>query len=161
MPIEDVVRWLRGEHDGLPELADGLRERIVKPPRGDRRIWVQELRQRFDEFAACLRRRCARREEGGYLNPVREARPSLAAQVAVLEHEHGELKLLIDKVERAVHQLSPTDNLLMRDCCKRVELLLGWLERHEEHENHILLYAFARESGRQTPAGSPARDDRR
>ena len=159
MPIEEVVRWLRSENDRLVELADRLRERIAKPPRGDRRIWVQELCERFDEFAACLRQRVARHEEGGYLKPVCEARPSLTEQVALLEHEHRELKLLIDKVERAVHQLSPTDNLLLRDCCKRIDLLLGWLERHEEHENHILLYAFAQESGTQTPPGSPARED--
>lgn len=150
MPMEDVVRWLRNEDDGLPELTDRLRERIAKPPRGDRRIWVQELCERFDEFAAGARRRLARQLEGGYLKPVLAARPALKPQVEMLEHEHGELTRIIDKVEQAVRQLSPQDNLLLRDCCKRIEILLGWYERHEEHENHIVLYVFAEEKEKGT-----------
>lgn len=147
MPLEDIVRWLRGEHDDLPKLADRLRERVAKSPPGNRAMWIGELQTRFDDFAACSRQRMTKEESGGYLKPVIEARPSLSAPVELLRHEHAELTRIIDNVQRAVHRLSPTDNLLLRDCCKRIEDLLTWVERHEEHENHIVLYAFASDTG--------------
>ena len=146
MPVEDIVRWLREDHDGLQEATDRLRERIAKPPRGDRSIWIKELCQRFDDFVACARQRMAREEEGGYLRPIRDARPSLAAQVDLLQREHVELNHLTEDVSRAVHALVPQDHLLLRDCCRRIETLLRWFERHEEHENHMVLYVFAQES---------------
>lgn len=144
MPMQEIVRWLRSEHSDVSEYADRLRERAARPPRGDRRKWITELRERFDAFATRVRDRTAREEAGGYLRPVLDARPSLSAQIAVLKHEHDELGRIIDNVGRAVHRLSPKDNLLVRDCCKRIEDLLCWVERHEEHENHIVLYAFAK-----------------
>lgn len=147
MPLKDVVKWLRDEHDGVNELIDALREKIARPPRGDRTVWLQELTARFDEFAAGARQRMARQQEGGYLKPVREARPALAEQVDLLEHEHAELARILGEVERAVHQLVPMDKLLLSDCCRRTEFLLGWFERHEEHENHIVLYALGQEGG--------------
>jgi len=144
MSMEDIVRWLRSEHSDLNKYADRLRESATRPPRGDRQRWIAELKQRFDDFAARLRERTAREEADGYLRPVIEARPSLAAQVALLKREHDELNRIIASVGRAVHALTPGDNLLVRDCCKRIEDLLCWVERHEEHENHMVLYAFAK-----------------
>ena len=150
MPTEDVVRWLRSEHDDMRKLAGRLRESIARPPRGGRENWIVELRARFGDFAARARERMAQEEENGYLRPVLDARPSLAAQVDLLKHEHAELARIIDAVHRAVHQLTAKDNLLLRDCCKRIEDLLFWVERHEEHENHIVLYAFAKGTGART-----------
>lgn len=156
MAEEDVLRWLRDEHDGIHELADRLRERIARPPRGSRENWIRELRERFDSFASCLRERMARQEAGGYLRPVCEARPSLVGQVEMLKHEQDELKRLVDDVQHAVHKLSPRDMLLLRDCCKRIESLLSWFERHEEHENHIVLYVFSTPNQGAPGAAPPA-----
>jgi hemerythrin-like domain-containing protein len=150
MPMEDIVRWLRREHDDFHDLADRLRERVAKSPPGTRDRWIGELQARFDDFAASFRRRVADEEKDGYLKPVLEARPSLAAPVELLQHEHVELSRIVDSVQRAVQRLSPKDNLLLRDCCKRIEDLLHWVERHEEHENHIVLYVFAEDTGERT-----------
>jgi hemerythrin-like domain-containing protein len=149
MPMQDIVRWLRREHDDFHELTDRLRERVAKTPPGTRDRWIEELRARFDDFATSFRRRMAEEEKDGYLKPVLEARPSLAAPVELLQHEHDELTRIIDSVQRAVQQLSARDNLLLRDCCRRIEDLLHWVERHEEHENHIVLYVFAGDTGEQ------------
>ncbi len=149
MPMQDIVRWLRREHDDFHRLADRLRERVVKSPPGTRDKWIEELQARFDEFAAGFCQRIGEEEDDGYLKPVLEARPSLTAPVQLLKHEHDELRRIIDNVQRAVHQLSPKDNLLLRDCCKRIEDLLHWVERHEEHENHIVLYVFAGDAGEE------------
>ena len=46
-------------------------------------------------------------------------------------------------------RLAATDVLLLRDCCKRIECLLAWLDRHEEHENHLVVYAFTQDWGGQ------------
>jgi len=147
--MEDIVRWLRGEHDDIHEFVDRLRERVVKSPPGTRDRWIEELGTRFDDFAARFRQRMAKEEEGGYLKPVLDARPSLSAPVDLLKHEHVELTRIIDSVQGAVHRLSLKDNLLLRDCCKRIEDLLCWVERHEEHENHIVLYVFAEDVGKE------------
>jgi hemerythrin-like domain-containing protein len=142
MPIKNIVRWLRSEHNDLRDYADRLRETVAKPPRGGREKWITELAARIDEFAARVRQRMEQEERDGYLRPLVEARPALAPEVDLLRHEHAELAKIIESVQRAVHQLSPRDNLLVRDCCKRIEDLLYWLERHEEHEDHIVLYAL-------------------
>ncbi|MFH1748388.1 MAG: hemerythrin domain-containing protein [Planctomycetota bacterium] len=146
MPVEDVVRWLCHDHSEAGEVTDCLREIMARPPRGDRRQWVQELRTRFEDAMVSTRQHMDTMEAGGYLHPILEARPSLAPQVELLKHEHIELKRLIDGIRIAVEELSPHDNLLMRDCCKRIENLLSWIERHQEHETHIVLYVFAKDS---------------
>jgi hemerythrin-like domain-containing protein len=147
MAIEDIVRWLRGEHDNMRNVADRLRERVLKCPPGDRRRWIEELRERYDAFADRFRERMNEEETGGYLKPLLQARPRLAEPVELLRREHRELAYLIESVHRAVHQLSPKALLTLRDCCKRIEDLLYWVERHEEHENHLVLYAFSEEPG--------------
>ncbi|MBU0640874.1 MAG: hemerythrin domain-containing protein [Planctomycetes bacterium] len=144
MSMKDVVRWLRDEHDNTHEIAARLRSTAVKPPRGNRSIWVEQLRSGFDDFAACVRQNISAEENGGYLQPILDIQPALAPQVDLLRHEHEELVHMIDNVQRAVHQLAPTDNLLLRDCCKRIESLLSWHERHAEHENHIVLYVLSK-----------------
>lgn len=142
MPTEDIVRWLRHEHDDTRELAGHLRARIASPPRGGKQEWIEELRARFADFATHLRRRITEEERGGYLTPVLQARPALSAAVGVLRHEHDELGRLVERLGRTIGTLRPQHNLLLRDCCKRMEDLLCWVERHEEHENHIVLYAL-------------------
>jgi hemerythrin-like domain-containing protein len=151
MAIEDMVRWLRSEHGGTHQLADPLRKTVATPPRGGRTQWIAELQTRFDEYASHVCRRMGEEEEHGYLQPVLAARPSLTGAVDVLQHEHVELARLIDRLRRSVRQLTPKDNLRLRDCGKRIENLLSWVERHEEHENHIVLYAFAQGPGAHTP----------
>lgn len=149
MPTEDIVRWLRRERDDAQEFASRLRERIASPPRGGKDRWIEELRDRFEGFGAQVKRRMAEEEKGGYLMPVLQNRPSLSGAVDVLRHEHEELACLIERLGRTTHQLQPKHNLLLRDCCKRMENLLGWVERHEEHENHMVLYALVPDGGRE------------
>jgi hemerythrin-like domain-containing protein len=152
MPTQDIVRWLRHEHDDAHELASRLRERIASPPRGGKERWIVELRDRFDGYGAQIRQRMAEEEKRGYLTPLLQIRPSLSGAVDVLRHEHDELARLIELVGRSVHQLVPKHNLLLRDCCKRMEDLLCWVERHEEHENHMVLYALVEDGGREAGA---------
>ena len=79
--------------------------------------------------------------------PVVEQRPTLSKQVETLRHQHDELRRLMEDLEGAVHGLRPEDQLLIRDCCTRLQIFLGHVQRHEEHENHIVLYTFTTDIG--------------
>ncbi len=147
MPVQDIIRWLRSEPGGTRELADRLRAAIANPPRARRQEWIEGLQSAFSAFAAHVRRRMAEEEAGGYLQPVIKVRPSLAEAVEVLRHEHRELTRIMERIQSTVQQLAPWHNFLIRDCCKRIENLVCWVERHEEHENHLVTYVFT-EGGR-------------
>ena len=157
MAINELVRWLRGDHDDLPEYADRLRERVAKSPPGDRRKWIRELSELFDDFAEHVRERMAREEEGGYLQPALEARPSLSEPLSLLKREHEELARIINRLQEAVHDLPPNAHFLLRDVCKRIEDLFTWIERHEEHENYVVLCAFADGDRADAQHGPPRR----
>lgn len=149
MNVDDLTTWMLEEHAKVAELADHLRKRVASPPRGDRDVWIADLRRECDEFATHMARHLAMEEEGGYLMQVVELRPSLSQAVEIIRNEHEELTQIFQEVQEAVHELAPADVLLLRDCCKRIEYLLTWLDRHEEHENHLVVYAFTQEWGGQ------------
>ena len=147
MPKSDVAGWMAEEHARVHELSSELRERVTGRPRGDRAQWIADLRNRFDELATHLRRHASLEEKGGYLTHVVERRPTLSQAVDIIKREHEELATILRDLQATVHELAPTNNLLLRDCCKRVEHFLTWVERHEEHENHLVLYAFTQDIG--------------
>ena len=147
METNELTAWMLNEHEKTRELIDELRDRVTASPRGDRASWVEDLRKRIDEFTSRMCKHMELEEEGGYLTQVMELRPTLSEAVEIIKGEHEELKVILEGVQTAVHELAPTDNLLVRDCCKRVEHVLTWLERHEEHENHIMIYAYTQDIG--------------
>ena len=147
MSSENLSAWMLDENARIHELSGELRAKVTQRPRGDRAAWIADLGHRFDEFAHHLRQHRAMEEEGGYLRQVTELRPTLTGAIDVIHHEHNELSTILDGVQAAVHELEPDDNLLLRDCCRRVEHFRTWIERHEEHENHIVMYAFTQDLG--------------
>jgi hemerythrin-like domain-containing protein len=147
MASNDVAAWMLEEHAKVHELSGELREKVTGRPRGDRAQWIADLRSRFDELATRLRRHASLEEDGGYLTHVVERRPTLSQAVDIIKREHEELTIILRDLQQAVRELAPTDNLLLRDCCKRVEHFLHWVERHEEHENHLVLCAFTQDIG--------------
>lgn len=147
METNDFSAWMLDEHAKIHELGDQLREKIASPPRGDRAQWIDDLRRRFDDFTDRIRRHMTIEEDGGYLTHVTDLRPTLSEAVAIIRHEHEELKHIVEDVQRAIHELGPNDILFFRDCCRRIEHLLLWIERHEDHENHLVIYAFTQDIG--------------
>jgi hemerythrin-like domain-containing protein len=147
MQNNDVSPWMLEEHAKIHDLGEQLQAKVAAPPREGRARWLEELRGCYHEFAERLRRHMKAEEEGGYLTHVREMRPTLSEAVDIIHHEHEELRRIVADVQSAVDELKPTDVLLTRDCCKRIEHLLLWVERHDEHENHIVMYAFTQDIG--------------
>lgn len=147
MEAKELTEWMLDEHEKIHKLTDELRDRVTASSRGDRASWIADLRTRIGEYATRMCKHMDLEEEGGYLAQVRELRPTLSEAVEIIKNEHEELKVILEGLKTAVHELAPTDNLLVRDCCKRVEHLLTWLDRHEEHETHIIMYAFTQDIG--------------
>ena len=139
METDDMTTWMLAEHEKVHQLSDELEEKVKSPPRGDRAQWIADLRQRFDEYADRMREHFRKEEEGGYLAHVVDLRPTLSEAVEIIRNEHEELITIIESLQTAVRELAPTDNLLFRDCCKRIEHLLLWL--------HIMMYAFTQDIG--------------
>ena len=147
MEKENLAQWMKHEHAKVKELADQLREHIVAFPSDDQAIWLKELGRRFEHFSTHKRRVMNLKVEGGYLLPVVELRPTLSKEVEHLRHELDELRQLMDNLHHAVLALQPGDNLLIRDCCTRLQIFLGHVQRHEEHENHIVQYTLTQDIG--------------
>ena len=147
MEPKKLAAWMKQEGARVTQLSQALQEHIVLVPSGNLREWLAELGRRYDHFAAHLRRMMHIEEEDGYLLPVVEQRPTLGEEVESLRHEHDELRRLMDDLERTVHELVPGDQLLIRDCCLRLQTFLGHVGRHEEHENHMVLYSFTQDIG--------------
>ena len=145
--VTELAEWMKTEGEKVDTLGQRLREHIVLIPSGSLESWLRELNERFDHFAGHLRRMMHIEEEDGYLTPVVEQRPTLSKQVEVLRHQHDELRRLTDELERTLRGLTPEDQLLIRDCCTRLQVFLGHVARHEEHENHIVLYSFTQDIG--------------
>ena len=147
MDENTLANWMKQESLKIHELANQLREHIVAVPTGSRESWLKELARRFDHFTGHVHRMMSIEEEDGYLLPVVEHRPGLAHQVDLLRHEHDELRRLMDDLHDAVHALKPQDHLLVRDTCTRIQIYLGHVQRHEDHENHIVLYTLTEDLG--------------
>lgn len=147
MQGQALTAWMLEENAKVHQLSGELREIVSQPPRGSRAAWIKDLQGRFGDFAGHLRWHERMEENGGYLTQVAELRPTLSKAVETIRHEHQELTTILEEVQAAVESLTATDNLVLRDCCRRIEHFLSWIERHEEHENHIVIYAFTQDLG--------------
>jgi Mg2+ and Co2+ transporter CorA len=53
----------------------------------------------------------------------------------------------LDGLHRALHELTPEDRLLARDCRDRIQSLLTYIDHHEELENNLVTFAFTQDIG--------------
>ena len=147
MKPSQLATWMEQEGKKVHDLGNRLGEHIATIPTGDLTKWLVQFAERFDHVAAHMRRMMNIEEEGGYLVPVLEQRPTLIERVAALKHQHSELRRLMDDLERTVHNLHTDDTIIIHDTCMRVQAFLGHIAQHDEHENHIVLYSFTQDIG--------------
>ncbi len=147
MKPQEFAKWMREEHDRVHDLALKLREAVAKIPRVNRGEWLTQLRERFEHLRAHLHKHMALEEQDGYLPTVATHRPTLSGEVDRLRHEHDEIVKIMEGIRRDMHELTENDPLLIRDCCRRLENLIGFIEHHEQDENLIVLSAFTDEIG--------------
>ncbi|MBI4717776.1 MAG: hemerythrin domain-containing protein [Planctomycetes bacterium] len=145
MTHEELAKRMREEHEQVDVLARGLREWTAVIPKVNFPRWIEGARQRFDHFRSHLSRHFTLEEQEGYMKAVVDRRPMLAAEVDRLCHEHVELNRIMDALYKAVHELKPTDRLLIRDVCHRVGDLLTYVEHHEADENMLISFVFTQD----------------
>jgi len=147
MNTQILAAKLRAEHDAVDALSDRLREWVAVIPRANVAEWIAELRQRFEHFRAHLTRHMALEEQEGYMTTVVEMRPTLSGEVERLQHEHQEIAKIMGGVHAAVEALCKEDRLLVRDCCRRIDSLMHYVEHHENDENMLLITTLTSEIG--------------
>ncbi len=147
MNSEFLARRMREEHARVDDLSRNLHEWVAVIPRANFERWIEETRKRFEAFRAHLIKQFALEEREGYLKAVVDRRPTLSTEVERLAHEHAEMVRLLDGLHQTVQDLKPTDRLLMRDCVKRLEMFLGYLEHHENDENLLVTFVFTHDVG--------------
>ena len=142
MDSHDFAKWMREEHHKVDALSRALKEKVSLIPRTGHKVWLEELRSRFEHLRAHMHKHMALEERDGYLPMVTERRPTLSREVDRLKHEHSELSRIMDRIRDELHDLTPDDPLLIEDCCARIDRLLGFVRNHEEHENLLVLSVF-------------------
>jgi hypothetical protein len=81
------------------------------------------------------------------METVVDLRPTLSPEVERLQHEHEEITKILSGVHEAVEALKPIDRLLVRDCCRRIDNLLHYIEHHENDENVLLITCLTSDIG--------------
>lgn len=147
MDARELARWMREEHDIVEELSAKLREKMVASNRGPRREWLSEVRDSFERFREHFCRHITLEEDDGYLQAVLDRQPTTSQEVERLKHEHEQLIRVIQSISGCLMELSKDDDLLISDCCVRVQNMLAAIDRHEQDENLIVSLVFTHDIG--------------
>jgi hemerythrin-like domain-containing protein len=143
----NVAAWIRSEHEKVDRLTVRLHEAIAFVPRVVPRTWLAELRERFEHFRAHMHQHMALEEHNEYMADVLERLPTLANKVERLRREHRSLARLLDDLHRTLAEIDPQDQLLVVDCCHRIDTILGYVAHHEDDENDLVEFAFTDDIG--------------
>ncbi len=147
MKPEELAAWMREEHLKLRELTDALQDCVSCVPRANQGHWIEAARVSFDHVRAHTVKQMALEEQDGYMVPVAERRPALATEIERLAHEHKELQRLMDDIRAFLLDLRPGDQLLIRDCCHRINDFISYMEHHKNDENVLVLSVFTDDIG--------------
>ncbi len=147
MKARELAQWMRDEHEKVHELAEKLQEKAAIIPRTNQGRWIQDARQAFDHLRAHMIKHMALEEQDGYMLCVVEQRPALSREVERLAREHASLAHILNSIHQELGELRPEDQLLILDCCRRIQNLLQYVERHEKDENLLVLTAFTNDIG--------------
>jgi len=147
MNTHELAVKLKAEHEAVEVLVDRLREWVAVVPRANIADWIGELRNRFEHLRAHMIKHMALEEQEGYMKTVVEMRPTLSPEVERLQHEHEEIGKIMAGVHEAVEALKPADRLLVRDCCRRIDNLIHYIEHHENDENLLLITSLTSDLG--------------
>lgn len=147
MSCPSLVAWLREEHLKVEALANELRQTVAVVPRVATPVGLEALRDRFGKFRAHLIKHMSMEEDGGYMVPVLSRRPGLAGRVGRLQHQHGQVRRLLDDIHGLLNDMTPEDLILAQDCSRRIDHLLDIIHQHEEAENDLVEFVFTDDIG--------------
>jgi len=147
MRPKDLAEWIRTEHRKADELAAVLQRAVSVLPKVNQGRWIKEILEAFEHFRAHMLKHFALEEEGGYMVEVLEERPAVAGEVDRLSREHQELSRIMGNVHEEIRELRPEDNLMIRDCARRIQNLLQYVEHHQKDEDLLVLSVFMDDIG--------------
>ncbi len=147
MDPQELAEWIRKEHERIEVLLEDAREKIAIVPRTNQKNWLFELRDCVEHIRAHIQKHMALEEHNGYLAEVLDRRPTLAASVEKLRCEHSALTRIVDRIFADLKETTPEDQLLIRDCCRRIGHFLDDVKHHEGDENLLVLSVFSRDLG--------------
>ena len=131
----------------LQELLLLISEAISKPSATEVVCWFETLRARFERLRAHLHLMTALEEQGGFLAPVMERRPTLAPQVELIQAKHHEQLVLANEIHNALQRLSPEDRLDLEECQRRIRLLISDVRYWGEAKALLVTSVFCRDLG--------------
>jgi len=143
----EIARWLREQHDKVKDLSAHLDRQVAAVPHHNVDQWLVNLTDEFERYRAHFEKHMALEQEGGYLAPVLEQRPTLAAEVTHLHAQHGQISQVMTWILSELNGLTSANRLLLRDACARIDTLIEIISEHEEQENLLVSQAFTEEVG--------------
>jgi len=144
---DDLRRRMHHEHRTLRVLQEDLLDRFESfcEERSSERH--RDFVGVFEDFRASLQRHFEFEEEGGYMQQVLDRRPHHKTKVDMLQREHREIRVVLDRLESEL-ATDLTDDLPRCDDFKKdfVDLMTRF-GRHEQAERELVMEVFWLEGG--------------
>lgn len=137
----EVANRAREEHEMLQACTRRLLQTLEEAERAHHAL-VEET----DSFRTALLEHTRFEEEGGFMKPVVELRPTLSPKVEKLREEHRAHRKILDDVLTALRGsgLGPMES---SKAPAALRSLIEALIRHEEEENSLVLGVFCDDVG--------------
>ncbi|GMU35725.1 MAG: hemerythrin domain-containing protein [Planctomycetia bacterium] len=147
MNPQELMNKVSNEHQKVIDLSERLGEKVSVAPRVNRAKWLREVRGEYEHLRGHLIKHMALEEQDGFMVSVAEQSPALTREIERLAHEHVEITKLLGLIQRELNEVNEKDQLLLLDCCRRIQALLQYVEHHERDENFLVLTAFTTDIG--------------
>lgn len=142
----DFAKRTLDEHHHLAETRTRLRhllEQCINHPGQDQK---GQLRSLFKDFNDHLLRHMDFEEEGGYMAPLLEVRPTVSSKVEQLQADHDHLRSELEEVMKEIESTGEFCQPVM-DMILRLANLLDFVETHERAENGLVMETFFQDTG--------------
>ena len=147
MDGSQILQQALEEHRNLDREIEILKLRLGAPAENSIAKWMGHCIEHFRHFHTLLRRHMEMEEKGGFMQVVRERRPSLDTVIDRLQGEHTTMRHICNGIEVFLERCTePTvdDAAVVRE---KTEALLAELHRHESEENKLVQEAFTQDIG--------------
>jgi hemerythrin-like domain-containing protein len=136
------------EHKILEHIKQALRVTldwkapVVSMPRK-----LSSLQFTIKSFRRHLERVMTIEEEGGYLDDIADARPSLLSRIDSLANDHGRFRARIRQLVPELDELSDWEEERFHDLCDEIRHLLDDVDRHDALEIDLLQESLLLDEG--------------
>ncbi|MCG3138583.1 MAG: hypothetical protein HJJLKODD_02448 [Phycisphaerae bacterium] len=134
-------------HEELDREVDLLRLRMASKPDAHGDHWLTAFASHFRHFHTQLRSHFEMEEEGGFMKPVVDKRPTLSPQIARLREEHRQMRHLCYELEMFVEECRAPSLQQIAHIRERSDEIIDCLKAHEKAENQLIQDAFQLDLG--------------